>query len=103
MPPDSGAVVNNTQIGHQGLHCGGINLYEVSRDIRIEGNYLSDIFAMNRIAGRITLSNNIVDLWNRPDFRVSMWVFETGQNSTFTPAYQLRGMAGSMPSDRILE
>lgn len=72
-----GTVTNNTLIDHHGIHSSGINLYEGSRDIRVEGNYLTDIIAMNRSAERITLRDNIVDLHDRKGFCLAMWISGT--------------------------
>lgn len=68
-----GRILNNRLIDHHGIHSSGINLYEGSRDILLEGNYLTDIIAINRSAERIQFRNNIVDLQDRDGFCVAIW------------------------------
>ncbi|MFO1447462.1 MAG: right-handed parallel beta-helix repeat-containing protein [Opitutaceae bacterium] len=68
-----GVIEGNVILNHFGMHSSALNLYEGCRDIRIEGNYLQNVIAINRNAENLVFRNNVVDGMGRAAVTVALW------------------------------
>jgi hypothetical protein len=68
-----GVIEGNVILNHYGMHSSAINLYEGCRDIRLEGNYVQNVIAINRNAENLVFRNNVVDGMGRAAVTVAMW------------------------------
>jgi hypothetical protein len=69
----NGVLERNVILNHFGMHSSAINLYEGCRDIRLEGNYVQNVIAINRSAENLVFRNNVVDGLGRAAVTVAMW------------------------------